>query len=76
MANQSHKISYPYVSNDDRFIVLTVVNVCPTIMGFQNKLIAVKNCKSIHDMSAKGGINIFRNIFSCAGSIPRPISKI
>ena len=67
---------YPYVSNDDTFMLLTIVNVCPTIMRFQNKLIAVKNCKSIYDMSAKGGINVFRNIFSSTGSIPRPISKI
>jgi hypothetical protein len=44
----------------------TIVQVCPTVMWFDDQLISIQNCKSIDNVCAKVGVYVTRKVFTNA----------
>ena len=53
-----------------------VVSVCPWIVNLDNQRAGVEDDKSVVDVGTQGGVNVLRDIFALAGSVPGPVSEI
>ena len=53
-----------------------VVSVCPWIVNLDNQRAGIEDDKSVVDVGTQGGVNVLRDIFALAGSVPGPVSEI
>ena len=65
---KSEKITYPLEE--------LVVSVCPRIVNLDDQRAGVEDDKSVVDVGTQGGVNVLRDIFALAGSVPGPVSEI
>lgn len=57
-------------------IKLTVINISPRVMRFNDEVAVVEYCKTVDNMGADIWVNVVGFIFANARAIPGPVCEI
>ena len=55
---------------------LTVVDVCPGVMGLDGEAGVVKDRKPVHDVGAELRVHILRPVLAETRPVPRPVGEV